>query len=298
MRFGVWHLASRLDNIIGTEVTGGFRWLKTAGPLHLSFADRGVTFATNGERALCVSFRRRCVASTRRGILRHPGRPTVRDPIALQTAIERGRTPGPEEPPVTLPDDLVALFPTPVGCFPATAMPDGSPQLTKTWVDTDGTHILVNDGPRPPEGAQHRSRTAGGPQRRRSGAPLALLVCPREGHPPDRGGGAEHIDMLSMRHTGRPYALYGVAATRGGSSSRSRRTRSTPWAETRDPSPDPSTSKKSRTSRIRIRPVATPWRSAMFPDEGGPRGESTEARGRRTSAAARRTRWPMRLHRT
>jgi Pyridoxamine 5'-phosphate oxidase len=45
---------------------------------------------------------------------------------------------------VTLPADLVALLRTPVGCYLATVMPDGSPQLTQTWVDTDGTHVLVN----------------------------------------------------------------------------------------------------------------------------------------------------------
>jgi len=29
-------------------------------------------------------------------------------------------------------------------CQIATLMPDGSPQLTETWVDTDGQHILIN----------------------------------------------------------------------------------------------------------------------------------------------------------
>ena len=29
-------------------------------------------------------------------------------------------------------------------CQIATIMPDGSPQLTQTWVDTDGEHILIN----------------------------------------------------------------------------------------------------------------------------------------------------------
>ncbi len=29
-------------------------------------------------------------------------------------------------------------------CFVATIMPDGSPQMTQTWVDTDGTYILIN----------------------------------------------------------------------------------------------------------------------------------------------------------
>jgi PPOX class probable F420-dependent enzyme len=31
-----------------------------------------------------------------------------------------------------------------VVCSFATLMPDGSPQLTQTWVDTDGTYILIN----------------------------------------------------------------------------------------------------------------------------------------------------------
>lgn len=100
VRFGAWHLVSRLSNVTGAEMTGGFRWLKTAGPPHLSFGDRGVTFATNGERALCVSFRRPVLGIDPTGMLRHPGATlTVRDPLALQTAIERGRTaPDPRSP--------------------------------------------------------------------------------------------------------------------------------------------------------------------------------------------------------
>lgn len=37
-----------------------------------------------------------------------------------------------------LPEDLVAVPREPNPCFLATTMPDGSPQLTRTWVDTDG----------------------------------------------------------------------------------------------------------------------------------------------------------------
>jgi len=29
-------------------------------------------------------------------------------------------------------------------CFFATMMPDGSPHVTRTWVDADGTSILIN----------------------------------------------------------------------------------------------------------------------------------------------------------
>src|SRR6202161_5002494 len=46
--------------------------------------------------------------------------------------------------PESLPDGLVALMHAASPCFISTTMPDGSPQLTQTWVDTDGTHILIN----------------------------------------------------------------------------------------------------------------------------------------------------------
>src|SRR3954452_15906399 len=56
IRFGPWKLITPRSNVTTTEATGGFSFLKTAGPAHLSFADRGITFATNGDRALCISF--------------------------------------------------------------------------------------------------------------------------------------------------------------------------------------------------------------------------------------------------
>ena len=45
-------------------------------------------------------------------------------------------------PDVNLPGGLLALLRQPSPCYLATLMPDGSPQLTQTWVDTDGEHIL------------------------------------------------------------------------------------------------------------------------------------------------------------
>jgi PPOX class probable F420-dependent enzyme len=45
---------------------------------------------------------------------------------------------------VDLPDDLVALLRRPSPCYITTLMPDGSPQMTQTWVDTDGENVLIN----------------------------------------------------------------------------------------------------------------------------------------------------------
>jgi PPOX class probable F420-dependent enzyme len=43
-----------------------------------------------------------------------------------------------------LPDGLLDLLRKPSPCFVATLMPDGSPQLTQTWVTTDGEHVVLN----------------------------------------------------------------------------------------------------------------------------------------------------------
>ncbi len=45
---------------------------------------------------------------------------------------------------MNLPADLIALLRQPSPCFVTTLMPDGSPQMTQTWVDTDGEHIIIN----------------------------------------------------------------------------------------------------------------------------------------------------------
>lgn len=88
VRFGPWRLVTPLANIATTEITGDFGWLKTAGPPHLSFSDRGVTFATNGERALCVTFLEPVAGIDPTRTIKHPGATlTVADPESLQRAL-------------------------------------------------------------------------------------------------------------------------------------------------------------------------------------------------------------------
>lgn len=45
---------------------------------------------------------------------------------------------------IELSAELQQLLRKRVVCFFATIMSDGSPQMTQTWIDTDGTHILIN----------------------------------------------------------------------------------------------------------------------------------------------------------
>jgi PPOX class probable F420-dependent enzyme len=110
---------------------------------------------------------------------------------------------------VELPAGLLALLHQPSPCFVATLMPDGAPQLTQTWVDTDGTHVLIN--------------TVAGFQKVRNmerDDRVALNVA----DPADvsryyavRGrvasitadGAAEHIDRLAQKYLGGPYPWFG-----------------------------------------------------------------------------------------
>jgi len=97
------------------------------------------------------------------------------------------------------------------GCcwWPATSMPDGSPQMTRTWVDTDGEHVVINTV----QGHQKVKNVERDPR-------VAVNVCDLSS--PSRyyairgrvvsittEGGAEHIETLAQRFLGTPYPWYG-----------------------------------------------------------------------------------------
>ncbi|MFF4130697.1 pyridoxamine 5'-phosphate oxidase family protein [Streptomyces mirabilis] len=58
--------------------------------------------------------------------------------------------------------ELLELLRRPSPCFIATTAPDGSPQLTQTWVDTDSENILINtvEGDRKAKNVQRDPRVA------------------------------------------------------------------------------------------------------------------------------------------
>ena len=90
-RFGPWSLRTPLANVASVQESGDFSFVKTAGPAHLSWADRGVTFASNGDRAVCVLFHEPVRAIDPTGRIRHPGATfTVADPPALVEALGPG----------------------------------------------------------------------------------------------------------------------------------------------------------------------------------------------------------------
>ena len=84
VRFGLWHLVTPRRNIVDGQITGPYDFAKVAGPAHLSFADRGVTFATNTRRGVCFTLREPVPGIAPFGRLPHPGvTVTVADPAGL-----------------------------------------------------------------------------------------------------------------------------------------------------------------------------------------------------------------------
>jgi hypothetical protein len=87
-RFGPWRVRTALDNIVGTTPTGPYTFIKTGGPARLSFSDHGLTFATNGERGLCIQFAEPVTGLDPTGRLKHPGLTvTVADIPGLAAAL-------------------------------------------------------------------------------------------------------------------------------------------------------------------------------------------------------------------
>jgi len=71
-RFGRWRVRTSLANITAVAITGPYAFLKTAGPARLAITDRGLTFATNGERGVLMTFRVPVQGLEPTGLLRHP----------------------------------------------------------------------------------------------------------------------------------------------------------------------------------------------------------------------------------
>ena len=87
-RYGFWRLETTSTNVAGIEISGPYRLLTTIGPAHLSLADRGLTFASNRERGVCIRFREPVAGIEPTGRLRHPGLTvTVADVEGLAAAL-------------------------------------------------------------------------------------------------------------------------------------------------------------------------------------------------------------------
>lgn len=70
--YGPWRLRTTLANICRVAITGPYRFYRTAGPARLGITDGGLTFASNGEQGVLISFRKRVPAIDPLRLIRHP----------------------------------------------------------------------------------------------------------------------------------------------------------------------------------------------------------------------------------
>jgi len=89
-RYGPWCVRTLTTNIVAVEVTGPYAFFKTAGPVRLAISDRGLTFASNGDRGACLSFHSPVAGIDPFGVIRHPTLTiTVLDVDGLVEALAR-----------------------------------------------------------------------------------------------------------------------------------------------------------------------------------------------------------------
>ena len=92
-RFGPWRVRTPLQNITGVAITGPYAFFKTGGPARLAITDRGLTFATNGDRGVLLTFATPVRGLDPLGLLRHPELTvTVADTNGLATLLKRRLT--------------------------------------------------------------------------------------------------------------------------------------------------------------------------------------------------------------
>jgi PPOX class probable F420-dependent enzyme len=107
--------------------------------------------------------------------------------------------------PQSLPEPLAGLLRGASLCFISTVMPDGSPQLTQTWADTDGTHILINTA----EGFQKVRNIRRDPRvavaMADPGKPMLYYSVRGEVSSIAAVGAADHVEQLSQRYFGQPF---------------------------------------------------------------------------------------------
>ncbi|MBI4934917.1 MAG: hypothetical protein HY828_13625 [Actinobacteria bacterium] len=88
IRFGPWTMSTPFRNIAEVVESGPYHVWKVIGPPRLSFADRGITFATNSERGVCIRFFDPVAGIEPTGRILHPGvTVTVADPDGLVVAL-------------------------------------------------------------------------------------------------------------------------------------------------------------------------------------------------------------------
>jgi hypothetical protein len=90
--YGPWRLRTTLANISRVAITGPYAFYRTAGSARLGVTDGGLTFASNGDQGVLLSFRKRVPAIDPFRLIRHPELTvTVADVSGLISALGADR---------------------------------------------------------------------------------------------------------------------------------------------------------------------------------------------------------------
>jgi PPOX class probable F420-dependent enzyme len=105
--------------------------------------------------------------------------------------------------------ELLALLRKPSPCFLTTIMHDGSPQVTETWVDTDGENVIINSVVThlKVRNIERDPRVAVAVQDPEN--PFRYIQVRGQVTRMTTEGGAESIEALAQKYTGSAYPWYG-----------------------------------------------------------------------------------------
>ena len=89
--------------------------------------------------------------------------------------------------------------------FLATTMPDGSPQVTPIWFNTDGKHILINTNEGRVKDRNMKARPKVAMVIQDPSTPYRYLQIRGEVAEYVREGADEHINQLSLKYDNKPW---------------------------------------------------------------------------------------------
>lgn len=89
--------------------------------------------------------------------------------------------------------------------FLATTMPDGSPQVTPIWFNTDGEHILINTNEGRVKDRNMKARPKVAMVIQDPSTPYRYLQIRGEVAETTREGADEHINQLSLKYDDKPW---------------------------------------------------------------------------------------------
>ncbi len=105
----------------------------------------------------------------------------------------------------TIPKDFLDLFTKRAYGHLATVMEDGGPQVSPLWVDFDGTHVIINSALGRVKDVNMRRDSRVAIEVQDPDDPYRYALIRGKVVEITEEGAEDHIDLLSVKYTGKPY---------------------------------------------------------------------------------------------